>query len=353
MARDPSVSLGRVRLKNPVIAGSAEHLIEAAGIRRAIESGVGAVVVKSANEAPGGPVQLEAAEYGLFDEHWTPLPWDAAAPRSATLACRSGLSPLPFAAWLDQAVRLDRVARDHDCLLVASLILAELEPAVDMARQVEQAGLRALEFNIGVPYVGQAQPGNLSRETAPDRIAHLVGTMRKATTLPLWVKLTGQSERVPDLAGTAFAAGAEAVILVGRLLGFLPDLDSFQPTFGTSLGIGGFWNLPITCQWLAMTRKALGPDRRLIGINGAQTGLDVARMMLAGATAVEIASPVMVHGFDLLTRAVAEFQAFLDARDRDAAALVGVAADRHKLFAEMPPRPGNWRRYVPADSLGE
>lgn len=353
MVRNASVALGDVTLKNPVIAGSAEHLIEAAGIRRAIESGVGAVVVKSANEAEGGKVQLEAAEYALFDEHWRQVPWDSSAPRSATLACRSGLSPLPFGAWLEQAVRLDRVAREHDCLLVASLILAELEPALDMARQVEQAGLRALEFNIGVPYAGQAKPGNLSRETAPDRIAYLVGAMRKATRLPLWVKLTGQSDKVPDLAGSAFEAGADAVIMAGRLLGFIPDLDSFRPTFDTSLGIGGFWNLPLTCQFLAMTRKALGPDRKLVGINGAQTGLDVARFMLAGATAVEIASPVMVYGVELLSRAVAEFQDFLDAKGIDARDLVGVAADRHKLFAEMTPKPGNWRNYVPADSLNE
>ena len=66
----------------------------------------------------------------------------------------------------------------------------------------------------------------------------------------------------------------------------------------TSVGIGGYRELPITCHWLAMTRKAIGGDKPLIGINGAQTGLDVVRFMLSGASAVEIASPVMVYGFD-------------------------------------------------------
>ncbi len=43
------------------------------------------------------------------------------------------------------------LARRHDCVLVASLILGALEPALAMARQVEAAGLRVLEFNIGTP----------------------------------------------------------------------------------------------------------------------------------------------------------------------------------------------------------
>ena len=351
MTRDASVTLGTITLKNPVIAGPAEHLIEAAGVRRAIESGVGAVVVKSANEAQGAKDQLQAAEYVLFDEHWRRVPWTPGAPRSATLACRSGLSPLPFDAWLEQAVRLDRAAREHDCLLVASLILADLDAALGMARQVEAAGLRALEFNIGAPYATQAKPGNLTTEVDPGRVAQLVSAMRGAVSLPLWVKLTGQSDRVPDLGGAAFHAGAEAVVMAGRLLGLVPDLETLGPTFDTSLGVGGFWNLPLTCHWLAMTRKKVGPDRRLIGINGAQSGEDVVRFLLAGATAVEIASPVMVHGFDLLSRAVSGFQAFLDARGLDACDLIGVAADRHRSFADLPPRPGNWRNYVTTDSL--
>ena len=44
----------------------------------------------------------------------------------------------------------------------------------------------------------------------------------------------------------------------------------------TALGVGGYWNLPMTCYWLAVSRARLGPDKSLIGINGAQTGLDVA-----------------------------------------------------------------------------
>ena len=71
-------------------------------------------------------------------------------------------------------------------------------------------------------------------------------------------------------------------------------------------------------------------------------------MMLAGASAVAIASPVMLRGYGLLADALAEFDEFLTRKNVTAAELVGRAADRRKTFAEMPLRQDNWRKYVPA-----
>ena len=351
MTTDLSTRIGAITLKNPIIAGPAEHLIEKSGILRALDSGAGAVVVKSNNEAAGAKDQLERSEYTLLDEHWRQIPWNDRAPRRATLACRSGMSPMPFDAWLEQAATLDAEARKRDAYVVASLILGQLEPAVAMARRVEAAGLRVLEFNVGVPYGSQTQKGNVATELSPERLGEQVAAIRAAVSLPLWVKTSGQSERVPALAAAAFAAGADSVIMAGRLLGFIPDIETLKPLFGTSLGIGGYWNLPITCHWLAMTRKAIDRDKPLIGINGAQSGLDVVRFMLAGASAVEIASPVMIHGAGLLSDAIAELTQFLERKGINARDLIGVAADQHRSFMEMPRIPGNWRNYVPADSL--
>src|SRR5688572_20098660 len=109
-----TTTLGRVTLKNPLIAGSAEHLIEADGIRRALKAGVGAVIVKSVNESESGRDQLQRAEYMLFDERWNPVKWGPSAPASAFVACRSGLTPQPFDQWLDQTVQLDKEARAQD-----------------------------------------------------------------------------------------------------------------------------------------------------------------------------------------------------------------------------------------------
>jgi len=340
-------SVGTVELKNPLIAAAAEHVIDAEGVRRALAAGVGAVVVKSTNESQAARDQLQRAEYMVLDEAWRPVPWGPQAPRSATIACRSGLTPQSFDAWLEQTVALDREAKTHDAYAVASLILAALDPAIEMARAVEAAGVRILELNIGTPYASQAR-GAVATELDPARVTTIVAAVRAAIKIPLWVKLTGQSERVPDLARAAFAARADSVVMAGRLLGLIPDVETFERMLGTTLGIGGFWNLPLTCHWLALTRADIGRDKPLIGINGAQSGLDIARMMLAGASAVAMASPVMLRGYGVLADALTEFDNFLVRKNVTAAALVGQAADRRKTFADMTMRQDNWRNYCPA-----
>jgi len=352
MAVDLSTRIGTVTLKNPLIAAPAEHLIEAAGIRAALGAGAAAVVVKSVNEVPAARTQLDRAEYLVFDEHWRPVPWTPGAPAAATIACRSGLTPQPFDAWLTQCATLDREAAALDSYVVASVVLGDLARAVAMAQAIEAAGVRVFELNIGTPYGGQSG-GAVATELRPERVGEIVTAVRQAVALPLWVKVTGQSERVPDLAAAAFAAGADSVVMAGRLLGLVPDVDTLAPFLGTSLGIGGYWHLPLTCHWLATTRAQVGADRVLIGVNGATNGLDIARMMLAGASAVGLASPVMLRGFELIGDALDELRRYLQTKGLTAAGLVGRAADQRRTFADMPARAGRWRDYVPGDALDQ
>jgi dihydroorotate dehydrogenase (NAD+) catalytic subunit len=346
-------SIGALRLKNPVIAGPAEHLIDPDNVRRALRAGVGAVVLKSTNESEAAREQLERAEYAVFDAQWRAVPWGPDAPDAATVATRSGLARIPFDRWLEQAVVLDREARRDDAYAVPSIIVADLARAVEMARQVDQAGLRALELNIGTPYGSEARTGAVTTEFDPSRATAMVAAVAGAVSLPVWVKLTGQSERVPDLVQASFDGGGAAVIVAGRLLGLIPDVETMQPALGTSLGIGGYWNLPLTCHWLALSRARMGPEKPMIGVNGAQSGLDVARMMLAGAHAVEIATAAMLRGLQVLSEAVAELERYLGGKGVNARDLIGRAADARRSFASLPPLPDNWKRYVPESQTNE
>src|SRR5262245_61148977 len=107
---DLAVRIGAIALKNPLICGSGEHLIEAAGIRRALSAGAAAVVAKSTNESEAAKRQLDGADYVLLDSNWERLPWNFAPPRDAHLFNRSGLAPQPFPDWLAMVAELDREA---------------------------------------------------------------------------------------------------------------------------------------------------------------------------------------------------------------------------------------------------
>ena len=345
--RDISVRLGSLELKNPVICGSGEHVLTEEGIRAGLKAGAAVVVAKSVNETVAAREQLGRTDYALFDSQWQREPWASPTWATASLLCRSGLQPLPTDAWISRIASLDIEARRDDALVAGSLILADLSEAVSIAVKMRDAGLRLIEFNVGAPYGDEAASGAIVTERAADRVRQQVSAVCSAVDIPVWVKLTGQSENVAALAEAAREGGAAAVIMIGRSLGMLPDLDTQAPVLNTNLGYGGSWALPLTCYWLARSRKRLGHPLPLIGTNGARNGEDVLRMMLAGASAVELCTAVMTGGFGVITDAVESVRRYAERKQQGPHDWIGRAADQLQGFGDQPVRPEYRREFVP------
>ncbi len=340
-----TTTLGRVTLKNPLIAGSAEHLIEVDGIRRALKAGVGAAIVKSTNKSEAGRDQLQRAEYMLFDEHWNPVTWGPNAPASAFVACRSGLTPQPFDQWLEQTVRMDNEARGYDSYAVPSVILADLNATVRMAKQIEQAGFASWNSILALRMRAK-QKVWFRPSWIPANVSTIVSTVRKTISLPLWVKITGQSESVPDLAAAAFAAGADAVVMAGRSLGLIPDVETLEPMLGTTLGVGGFCessaDVSVAGTVARESRGRQAADRHERRTDRTRYCPHDARGRIGGSNVVAGHDP----GAETLSSALAEFQTYLERKNLDAAELIGVAADRRRPFPAMPLKTDNWKKYV-------
>lgn len=343
------VTVGALTLKNPVICAAGEHVLTEAGIRAALAQGVAVVIAKSTNESVAARAQLAQTDYLAASNDWMPQSWSGGV--DANILCRSGLQPRTCEDWIAAVATLDIEARAQDAYVAASLILANLDEAVRLAKMVEAAGIRLLEFNVGTPYGDEASHGGVTTERAGAKIREQVAAVCGAVRIPVWVKLTGQSENVTALAQAARDGGAAAVTMIGRMLGMLPDLETMAPSLDTNLGYGGPWALPLTCYWLARTRKQLGKEFPLIATNGARSGEDAARMMLAGASAVEYCSAVMTGGFGVLGEAIDSLSAYLSRQGVTAAQLTGRAADQIKTYAELPARADYWRSFVPAPTL--
>ena len=332
-------------MANPVIAGSGEHMIEASGVSAAIAAGAGAAVVKSANENPAAARQLGHTDYAMFDSSWRQVPWDGNPPAGTSLFNRSGLQPLGLEKWIEQTADLVAV---NDQPVIPSVIPGDLALLSGLVRRVvADTRCTAFELNIGAPHGAEAAAGALSLERDEQRIAAIVADVRSVLEVPLWVKITGQSDGVPQMAAAAFGAGADAVTLITRHMAMLPDLNTQAPAMGTVVAYGGGWALPITCRWLALTRHLVGPEKTLIGTHGARTGSDVARMMLAGASAVQMTSAVFTNGYGVLTDAVEDLAAYLGSRGETASDIVGRAADRLTGYTDQAFDADAWRRFVP------
>lgn len=350
MTASTEIQVGRLRLRNPVVCGSGEHVMTEAGLHSAIATGCAVVVAKSFNESQAARDQLERTDYSILDANWNRLPWDFDPPREATLASRSGLIRDDFDTWLDTVAHADRKASETGQYVAPSIILAGLDAAVDMARKVEKSGVRLLEYNIGTPY-GDEAAGVVTTERATARVTEMVRAVCSEVDIPVWVKITGQSENVAALAAAARDGGADAVALMGRFLGLVPDIETQEPMLGTNLGTGGYWALPITCYWLSKSRQLLGHDSPLVGMNGARDGLDVIRLMLAGAHAVQLSTVVFTNGFGVLERAVQQVAEYLERHGQSASDIVGLASDKVVPFTALPMRGDYWKQFAPPGAL--
>jgi len=337
---DLGVELAGLELKNPVICGSGEATASAAALRELVDAGAAAVVAKSANESDAARAQLAAAEYVALDANWREADDPCAA--GTSLLNRSGLVDVPFEEWVATLAEADAYAAERAAYVVASLIVADLDRAAEMAAAIEAAGVRALELNIGAPHGGEVEPGAIETVHEADRAAAVVARVRAAVRLPLLVKLTADGVDLLATAAAARAAGADALVIAGRHLAFLPDPETRRPVLGTYGAVGGGWALPLSLRWVAKARERLGPDVPLIATNGVRSGADVIRSMLAGARAAEVYTVVHHGGAAALARLVAEVETY--ARDHDVdrlADLVGEAADRTLTYAQAAAKGGH------------
>lgn len=345
--KDSGVTIGDVRLKNPLICGSGEHLIDEAGMTAAINAGAGAVVMKSTSESEAAKVQLSKADYVLLDAEFRDAGWTGNPPREASLFNRSGLFPHQFEAWLELLKRSDAIARQNDSIVIASLIPADPKKAPDQVREMVNAGARIVEVNIGAPHAGEAAKGAILAAREANRVRDITEAVREVCPVPLWIKLTGQSEDTANLALAAKEGGADAVTIMGRFMAFVPDVETQAPMLGTFGAIGGAWALPITCRWVALARGLVGKEYPLLATNGARDGLDIVRFMLAGATAVQMTSAVMTGGFEVVERTLDELRSYLASKSVNASELIGRAADQLQTYADQEEKPDHWRNFIP------
>jgi dihydroorotate dehydrogenase (NAD+) catalytic subunit len=344
-----ATSVGKFPLVNPVICGSGEPVMTEAGILAALRAGAAGVIAKSVNEHPAAGRQLDRADYVRLDAGGTPT-----LGQGVSLFNRSGLSQRETAEWFAAIASIDGEVVHDGRFVAASIVYAGSDGAVTIAGQARAAGLRVFELNVGAPHASEAAPGAIMQETDPDRLTELVRRVRAATEgMQLWVKLTGLSSNLPGLALAAKQGGADAVCMMGRFMGLIPDLDTFAPVLGTSAAYGGGWALPIVCRYLALTRKAVGSAFPLMGTNGVRCGADVLRMALCGASAIEALSVTMHEGFGALSHMILELDSFLTERKLTFRDLVGRTADALGGYGEQPEMPGRWRDFVPPETLGD
>jgi dihydroorotate dehydrogenase (NAD+) catalytic subunit len=256
-------------------------------LKRVYDSGVGAVVTKSL-----GPV----ARLG----HINPTVVEV----EGGLLNAMGLPNPGVEGYIEEL----RELKGESVPVVASFFASTVEEFQSDAKALAEACTDALELNLSCPNVGGEQGMCAADAISVERVTRSV---KQAVKLPVFVKL---SPNVTDIAAIAVAAekgGADAITAVNTLKAMAIDADFRQPILSNVTGgLSGpaIKSVALRCVWeIAEVVKV-----PIIGCGGVSNWRDAIEYMLAGASAVEIGTAVMNHGFEVYGKVNEGVAGYLD-----------------------------------------
>lgn len=165
-----------------------------------------------------------------------------------------------------------------------------IEENVELCRLLSaEDSIAALELNVSCPNVKE---GGLSFAKDECMLKELVAECRKTTIKPLIIKLSPNVDDIAKSATAAIAAGADAVSAVNTFLGIKIDLKKRKPYFDNIVaGVSGPAIRPIAVRLVwEIARKAKVP---VLGLGGISSAEDALEFIMAGASAVSIGAMTM------------------------------------------------------------
>jgi len=264
-AVDLSAQLGRLTLKNPVIAASGTFGYGLEYLPFVDLNRLGGFVTKGLSLKPkiGNPVprMVETAS-GMLNA--------------------IGLENIGLDKFLTEKLPL---LHAYDTRIIVNFFGDTVEEYREMAASLSAAGrIDALEMNISCPNV---EKGGVQFSADPEMVRAVVEAVRGATDQFLIVKLSPNVSDIVPIAQAAEKAGADALSLINTVIGMAMDLETGRPTLANQTGgLSGPAIKPIALAMVARAARAVNIP--VIGIGGIRSAEDALEFFLAGAQAVQV-----------------------------------------------------------------
>ncbi len=263
---DLSVSVGTLRLRNPILAASGTF-------------GYGLEFAHLVNlEALGGFVTK-----GLSREPIEGAPAPRVCETASGMLNAIGLENVGVRAFVAEKLP---VLRKIDTPVIANVFGYALEDYVEVIRVLEgEEGLAGYELNISCPNV---KKGGMQFGNDPSLVSEVVGAARKAATKrPLWVKLSPLVTDIGVIAKAAVEAGAGALTVANTYPAMAVDHRSGTSKLGNRTGgLSGPAIKPITLRLVWEAFRAVKAP--IIGLGGIESAADVLEYLSVGATCVQV-----------------------------------------------------------------
>jgi len=269
-----------LELRSPLVASSSPLTGTLDGLRRLEAAGAGAVVLPSLFE------EDLAEETRQVDALLATGATSAEARAGHPAKAGYGAGPAAYLSLVTQAKQVLSVP------VIASLNGASRGGWVRYAARLAQAGADALELNI---YYVSSRPG-LSASEVEWHYLDVVRAVRRATGIPLAVKLSPYFSSLANLAGQLVEAGANGLVLFNRF--YQPDLDIEAMEVRPALELSSSAELRLPLRWIAILHRRHRVS--LAASTGVHTATDVLKVLLAGADVAMMTSALLRNGPDHL-----------------------------------------------------
>lgn len=169
-------------------------------------------------------------------------------------------------------------------VFIANMVGKSVEEYAECAALLTVPGISALEVNISCPNV---KVGGAAFGTDPKQAAAVTKAVKKATSLPVIVKLSPNVTDIVSIAKAVEDAGADAISLINTLLGISIDIRTRKPILGNITGgLSGPAIKPVALRMVWQVSKAVHIP--VCGLGGIMSGTDVVEFMMAGASTVQV-----------------------------------------------------------------
>ena len=261
---DLSVTLGRLRLPNPILVASGTF-----GYGREM----------------AGFVDL-ARLGGIVPKTITPLPRQGNVPWRTVETAAGLLNSIGLDNDGVEAFLMNLLPWLIGCgtPVIVSIAGASIDEFVALAARLDDVpGIAALELNVSCPNVSHG----VDMGSDPELCRRVVAGVRAATARPVLAKLTPNVTDIAAIARGARDGGADAVTAINTCQGMAVDWRRRRPLLGNVIGgLSGPAIKPIALRCIHQIRQAV--DIPIVGVGGIMTIDDVMEFLVAGATAVQV-----------------------------------------------------------------
>ena len=265
-------------LKNPLVASASPLTGTVDRLKQLEDAGISAVVLPSLFEEQ---IEHEEMQIGLLHDEGAHAFGEAADGYFPELDDYN-TGPGAYLRLIESA------KASLDIPVIGSLNGTSLGGWTDYARQIEEAGADALELNV---YFIPADP-TLTSAAVEERYVELVRAIRRATKLPVAIKLHPFLSAPIDMARRLVKAGADGLVLFNRF--FQPDIDLESLDIRPDIQLSTSLDIKLPLRWTAILHGRVNAS--IATTSGAHTVDDVVKLLLVGADAVQLASALLKNG---------------------------------------------------------